>query len=102
MFEAIRIRFSTTGTYTTYRPMTTSFHYILYSSYNVLPHWVKNVRAFAAHICGFPAVTIDINPLDSLKPPGGPSQHISSCSSLHKRNGARNLGGKPPYLLYEE
>jgi hypothetical protein len=29
-----------------------------------------------------------------------PSQHINSCSSLHRRNGARTLGGKPSLIIW--
>jgi hypothetical protein len=41
-------------------------------------------------------IIIDFNTLDNLKPP---LQHINSCSSLHRRNGARTLGGKPSLII---
>jgi hypothetical protein len=47
-----------------------------------------------AEVCIFPSILI----LCITKSP--PSQHINSCSSLHRRNGARNLGGNPS-LIWE-
>jgi hypothetical protein len=41
-------------------------------------------------------LSIDMNTLDNLN---RPSQHISACSSLHKRNGALTLGRKQPRII---